>query len=979
LSDKAAMTAPLGPLENFPIVGIGASAGGLAALEAFFGGIPQAKSGMAYVVVQHLAPDHDSILGDLIRRFTRMDVFQVEDGMVVRPNSVYVIPPNRQMGLHDGALRLLEPTEPRGHAFSIDFFFRSLAQDQRERAVCIVLSGSGSDGTQGLRAIKAGGGMAVAQKSESAEHDAMPKSAIATGLVDYVLPPAEMGARLAAHTAGQLPHEKGEFMAGADVFQKIMAVLRLHNGHDFSQYKRNTIDRRIERRMAVQQIATWSDYLRYLQATPNEVDALFADLLIGVTQFFRDREAFVALEQPLDALLAAKPARSTLRVWTTGCSTGEEAYSLAMLLCERLHATKSDVTVVVFATDIDRRAIATARAGFYPSTIASDVSAERLSRFFSIEDGGYRIHKKVRDMLVFSEHDLIQDPPFSNLDLISCRNLLIYLSPELQKKLIPLFHYALTTDGLLFLGSSETTGEFSNLFVSLDRKHKLFRHQGGGRRASPPPLGDFLPRIADRIARQPAMRGEQGNKMQSLRDLTERTLLARAPVAALITEHGDLLYLHGQASKYLTPAPGEPGSSLLKMAHEGIRHELENALQRAAATGEFVCYPKLRLAPEGPRTTTLTVQPLAIEAGEPPLFLVGFEEVLVSPASAEPSEPISTEGDLGDRAGRIAVLEAEVRAKGQHLRVTREQMQTSNEQLRASNEELQSTNEELQSTNEELETSKEELQSVNEELATVNAELSTKVSDLSRANNDMNNLLAGTGVGTIFVDHQICIQRFTPAATQLINLIKSDVGRPLAHIASNLSGYDRLVADVQAVLDDLLPREVEVQTQARAWFLLRIRPYRTLENVIEGGVITFTDITQQKLAQSVLFEHEALRRMAFVMRDARDAITVQDLDGSILAWNREATELYGWSEAEALGMNIRSMIPKACRDEALALVRRLSQQEVLVPFRMERTRKDGGTVEISLTATALVNETGAVYAIFTTERELALSGRPAAR
>jgi two-component system CheB/CheR fusion protein len=968
------------PPRPFPIVGIGASAGGLAAFEAFFSGMPADRdSGMAFVLVQHLAPDHESILVDLVKRYTRMAVCEVEDGMRVAPNCTYIIPPNRDMALLNGVLQLLDPVAARGHRLSIDFFFRSLAQDQRERAIGVILSGSGSDGSQGLRAIKAEGGMAMAQSPASAEYDSMPSSAIATGLVDYTLPPAEMPAQLLAY-ARRVVGRKSLRAASAvpkveDVHKKILVLLRAHTGHDFSYYKQNTVSRRVERRMAVQQIEQAEEYLRFLRETPAELDALFRDLLIGVTNFFRDAGAFEAVQRQVVEILAAKPPGSVIRVWTTGCSTGEEAYSLAILFREQMEAMKQGFKLQVFATDIDSRAIDAARAGVYPSSIVGDVSPERLARFFFQDGGCYRINKGIRDTLVFSEHDLIRDPPFSKLDLLSCRNLLIYLEPELQRKLLPLFHYGLNPGGILFLGSSETVGDFVELFATLDRKAKLYRRrdvQGADR----PVLGKFLPRASEPrsvVSSAPPRRREPE---LPLRELTERALLARAPVAALVNERGELLYLHGYSGKYLQPAPGEAGLNISRMARDGLAHELTSALQRAAAENQLVSYAGLRVKSEGALSTVnLTVEPIspsAVAASDVRLFLVAFEETTsvdeaqAAPADAERATPETTSA----MESRILVLTQELRAKDQHLRSTQEQMQTANEELRSSNEELQSTNEELQSTNEELETSKEELQSVNEELATVNSELQTKVTDLSRANNDMNNLLAGTGVGTIFVDHDLCIQRFTPAATLLVNLIRSDVGRPLGHIVSNLLGYDRLVADVQSVLETLVAKEVEVKTRAGAWYLLRIRPYRTLENVIEGAVITFTEITEQKRAQAALLEHEALRRMAAVMRDASDAITVQDLDGRILAWNRCAEALYGWSEAEALGMNIRALIPEDQREAALALVRRLTQAEVLEPFRMQRLTKASAIVDISMTATALVNESGQVYAVFSTERAL---------
>jgi two-component system CheB/CheR fusion protein len=970
---------------GFPVVGIGASAGGLAAFEAFFSGMPaDADPGMAFVLVQHLAPDHKSILSDLIRRYTRMAVFQVEDGIAVKPNCAYIIPPNRDMAFLNGTLQLLEPAAPRGQRLPIDFFFRSLAQDQHERAICVVLSGTGSDGTQGVRSIKGEGGMAMVQEPKSTEYDGMPRSAIATGLVDYVLPPAEMPAQIiayVAHVFGRTslppspPAPKAE-----DALKKIFVLLRAQTGHDFSQYKRSTFVRRVERRMAVHQIARLDEYVRYLQQTPSDVESLFRDLLIGVTSFFRDTQAFAALqEQAIPRLFAGKPNGATIRVWVPGCSTGEEAYSIAILLQERMEHLKQSFKVNVFATDIDRNAIDSARTGIYPASIANDIPAERLARFFSQEpDGGsYRIQKSIRDKMIFSEQDLIKDPPFSKLDLISCRNLLIYMGGELQKKLIPLFHYALNPGGMLFLGTSETVGEFVDLFATMDRKLKLYQRREVVAGAYLPGFLRLLPE--DGPASPPARKPLGENKLP-VRELTERALLQQcAPPSALVNERGHIFYLHGRTGKYLEPAPGEAGMNILKMAREGLRRDLTAALHKAVTLRELVRHPGVRVKTNGD-FTNVNVTVLPVPAGPDleataRLFLVIFEEA-PTPGPERPPNGTPTDAREGpdenakDVDARIATLKQELRAKEEYLQTTNEELATSNEELKSSNEEMQSVNEELQSTNEELETSKEELQSVNEELATVNAELQNKVADLSRSNNDMNNLLAGTGIGTIFVDYQLRIQRFTPAVTQVINLILSDVGRPVGHIVSNLVGYDHLVADVRSVLDSLAPKEVEVQTQMGAWYLLRIRPYRTQENVIEGAVITFTEITEMKKVKAALLETEALRRLAVVVRDAYDAITVQNMDGSIVAWNPGAERTYGWSEAEALAMNIRDLIPEDGREGALAVLQQLSRSEVMEPYRMQRIAKDGQVVEVWLTATALLNNSGSVYAIATTERKV---------
>ena len=985
--------------KRFPIVGMGASAGGLAAFEAFFSSMPaDTDPGMSFVLVQHLAPDHKSILAELIKRYTRMQVFEVEDGMTVKPNCAYIIPPNRDMAFLRGTLQLLEPTSPRGQRMPIDFFFRSLAQDQHDRAICIVFSGTGSDGTLGMRAVKGEGGMVMAQSPESTEYDAMPRNAIATGLVDYVLPPAEMPAQLmayVAHAFGKTPRTVSPSTPRVETaLKKSLILLRAQTGHDFSQYKQSTVTRRIERRMAVQQIERMDEYVRYLQQHPAEVEALFRDLLIGVTSFFRDPEAFTALEaQVIPRLFGDKPPGTLIRVWVPGCSTGEEAYSIAILLRELMEILKKTFKVQVFATDIDRRAIEQARTGVYPASAAHNISPERLARFFVLEpDGGtYRIQKGIRDLLVFSEQNVIQDPPFSRLDLIVCRNMLIYMGGELQKKLIPMFHYALNPDGFLFLGTSETVGGFADLFATLDFKAKLFQRKEDGYGQQRPVIGTFFPRATEgRVAPPPSGKAPRESNLR-LREMTEQAILQQyAPVGALINDRGDILYLHGRTGRYLEPAPGVSDMNILRMAREGLRRDLTTALHKAVAYKEPVRHQGLRVKTNGDFTTvTLTVRPVApfnelsagqAAAADPTLFLVIMEEVpavcqdkgITVDVVAGTGEP-NTDGDAG-----IVALKQELRAKDEYLQATNEELETSNEELKSLNEELQSVNEELQSTNEELETSKEELQSLNEELATVNAELQHKVADLSRANNDMNNLMAATSIGTIVVDHQLRVQRFTPSATQVINLILTDVGRPIGHIVSNLVAYDRLVEDVQAVLDSLVPREAEVQTQAGAWYLMCIRPYRTLENVIEGAVITFVDITEMKRAQEALKEIHSLRRLAVVVRDAHDAITVQDLEGRILAWNPAAVRIYGWSEAEALAMNIRDLTPEGLQKETLAMIRRLVQGDVPDSFRIQRIAKDGRIVGVWLTGSALINEAGEPYGIATTERliESSMSNDP---
>ena len=999
----------------------------------------------------------------------------------------------------------------------------SLAQDQHERAICIILSGAGSDGALGVRAIKGEGGMIMVQNPESTEYDGMPRSAIATGLVDYELPPAEMPALIMAyiaHAFGMSPrHATAPVSNAENTIKKIFILLRNQIGHDFSQYKPSTIHRRIERRMAVHQIDTMDGYVKYLQQTPPEVEALFRDLLIGVTKFFRDPEAFKVLEeQAIPKLFEGKPESATIRVWSPGCSTGEEAYSLAILLAEHQEVIKKSYKVQVFATDIDSQAIATARSGIYPASIATDISQERLSRFFVInpEGGKYRIHKNIRDMLVFSEQNVIKDPPFSKLDLISCRNLLIYMGGDLQKKLFPLFHYALNPNGFLFLGTSDAVVNFDDMFAILDRKSKLYQRKEdffGQRRAGP---GRFIPPMTTMDAAHLRDAGKTTlPRKLPLRELTEQAILQQvAPVGALINEQGDILYLHGRTGLYLEPAIGETGSyNILKMAREGLQRVLTMALHKAARGRNIVRCPGLRVKTNGDFTTAnLTIRPVVAgpdATPDTPLYLVIIEEAppfdheqahrfaaLQTITGADGSGPIS------DADTHIAALNLELRAKDEYLLISNEELETSNEELKSSNEEMQSVNEELQSTNEQMETSKEELQSVNEELSTVNSELQIKVTDLSRVNNDMNNLLAGTGIGTVFVDFHLRILRFTPAAGVIINLISSDVGRPVGHIVSNLVGYNNLVEDVQAVLDTLIHKEVDVRTIAGKWFTMRIQPYRTIDNVIEGAVISFVDITEiiqaaealraseeryrglithldagvvvyaadtsvimsnprasellglsERQIKSMMFidhqwkflsetgiplQHEeypvnrivaskepikdqllgvnrtatndivwltvngfpvldkngqiseiiisfiditerkraeeALRkandllRLAVVVRDSNDAVILQDLEGRIMAWNPAAVRIYGWSRAEALERNIRDLIPEWLKENESKRVQQLIRNDLLEPYRAERLTKAGTVVEVWLTATALLDEAGQVYAIATSER-----------
>ena len=851
--------------EVFPIVGIGASAGGLAAIEAFLKAIPaKVVCNMAFVIVQHLDPDHKSILIDLVKQYTKLNAYVVESGMKVLPNCVYVIPPNRDLALINGSLVLVERDSPHGLRLPIDYFFRSLAKDQHERAICVILSGTGTDGSHGLKAVKGEGGIAIVQTPESAAYDGMPRSAIATGMVDYVLPPEEMPSQLIRYVShifkNKIVIPPVEAPKTEETMKQIFILLRNQTGHDFSNYKQNTIRRRIERRMAINQVENLGEYFVFLRYNPAEIETLFRELLIGVTNFFRDKEAFDSLtEKVIPNLFSGRNVESPVRVWVSGCSTGEEAYSLAILLQEQMEKIQQNFTIQIFATDIDAEAIEKARLGIFPDGILMDVSPERLAKYFFKENSSYRINKSIRDMVVFAKQDIIKDPPFSNLDIVSCRNLLIYFGPVIQKKVLNYFHYALKQNGYLFLGSSESIGEFQDFFSEVDKKWKMFSKKGLG--LSQINIQHFIPPVLDKlISKEKTMAIPKGANL-GFRNLIDEILIEDyAPPCVIINPDFEVLYVHGSTGKFLEPAIGEASMNLSKMIREGMKRELSTGVRKVITGNAAVRYDGLKVKNNGGFiTVNLVIQNVKKTEVLKGLIMVLFEEV----KNIKPIKEIKKSGKpASDAEQKILDMEKELKVKDEYLQSTVEEMETSNEELKSTNEELQSSNEELQSTNEELETSKEELQSVNEELVTVNTELQKKIEELSRVSNDLNNLLASTGIGTIFVDHRLKILRFTPAATQIINLINTDVGRPLSDIVMRFVNYINLEEDVKAVLANLIPKESEVQTKEGRWYLMRIQPYRTLENVIEGAVLTFVEISEQKkIRETLRAAEEKLRQI----------------------------------------------------------------------------------------------------------------------
>ena len=837
----------------FPIVGLGTSAGGLEALEHFLRHVPK-NSGLALVIVQHLDPTRKGIMPELLQRATGMKVIQVKDRTLVQPNCVYVIPPNKDMSLLHGVLHLLEPTSPRGLRLPIDFFLRSLAEDRQEHSIGVILSGMGSDGTLGLRAIKEKGGVVLVQDPATAKFDGMPRSAIDAGLADIVAPVDDLPARILAFLqrtpasrASDAPLEDKTQSA----LEKTIILLRTHTGHDFSLYKRNTLHRRIERRMGIHQIAKIAGYVRYLQENSQELDLLFKELLIGVTSFFRDPAAWEELRKKiLPALIASRTDGQVLRAWVPGCSTGEEAYSLAMVFKEVVEKLKprKKISLQVFATDLDKDAIDKARQGIYPENICADVTPHRMSRFFTKEEHGCRVRKVIREMVIFAPQSLIMDPPFTKLDILSCRNLLIYLAPEMQKKLFPLFHYSLTPGGVLFLGSAETVGTFTDLFTPLNQKLRLFRRTSATLRSEtmefPASFAPPLPAGTETAAT---------NKPQaSLQSLADQLVLERyAAPTVLVNDKGNILYVSGRTGKYLEPAAGKANWNIFAMTREGLRYELSNAFHKALEQDAPVEARGLQLGGGGTKQAVdISVQRLAEPEALRGLVMIVFTDV-VAPLAVTALGRVAKAGKNSARSPRVEELQRKFQQARLEAQSIRKEMQTSQEELRSTNEEQQSTNEELQSTNEELTTSKEEMQSLNEELQTVNNELQSKVDELSRSNNDMKNLLNSTDIATLFLDKNLNVRRFTTQATKLIKLIPCDVGRPITDLASDLL-YPELVADAREVLRKLGFAEKPITTRDGRWFTVRIMPYRTLDDRIDGLVITFADITVAKTLEAKL-------------------------------------------------------------------------------------------------------------------------------
>ncbi|TWU38316.1 PAS domain S-box protein [Novipirellula artificiosorum] len=958
----------------FPIVGIGASAGGLAAFKQFLKPMP-ADNGMAFVLIPHLDPTHESLMVELLSTQTSMPVVEAEDGMTVEVNRVYVIPPNRFLTISHGVLQLIDPPERGGWQTAIDCFLKSLAADQRERAIGIVLSGTGSHGTPGIREIKLMGGMVVVQSPESAEYNQMPLSAIATGLPDCVLPPDQMATALVKYIAQPYLKRSQKMLASsqeeAEQLARVLNVLRTRSKYDFRNYRKAMILRRVLRRMGLCHIAKLDDYLALLRDRPEEVTALYKDLLIGVTAFFRDPEAFEVLEKEvIPAMIARQTGEFPIRVWVPSCATGEEAYSIAMLFFEGFAANDIPCNVQIFASDIDEDSIEVARSGIYPKSIAIDVSAERLKRFFvKVDDQRFQINKRLRESIVFSQQNLISDPPFSKLHLISCRNFLIYLEPQIQQKLIALFHFALAEDGHLLLGPSETIGRAVDMFVTVSKKWRLFRRIGPQRRdLIEIPLVRRQDRLRE-VAHHPATSGQR----KSFKELAEKLILSEfAPATVLINRRFEILYVAGPLVDYLEFPMGELSKDLLAMARSGLRTKIRAICNQSIRSNEPVADCCARVKRNGGYVhCTIAVRPLTEPKQAEGLMLVTFEDLRPDPVqtsgdalnSPVPNEDQSTgmRSVFVDETPLVQQLELELKSTREDLQSTIEEMESANEELKASNEEIMSMNEELQSANEELETSKEELQSLNEELSTVNNQLVDKVSELDKTNADITNLMASTDIATIFLNNDLQIERFTPPVIPLFNLLPTDVGRPLADIAHPFS--DRSMhQECQQVLTNLAPMVREVQTDSSQSYLRRILPYRTGDNRIGGVVITFLDLTDRVVAE------RQSRLLSIALHDSNDAVTMQAMDGRITSWNRGAEKMYGYSESEAMTMNACDLVPDGQMDATLAAIHRISAGESSESFETRHRAKDGRILDVSMTVSK--GEDAAETTVVATHRDV---------
>jgi two-component system CheB/CheR fusion protein len=913
------------------------------------------NDGIAYVIITHLSPNHLSILPELLQQYTPIKVLSISNQQRIVANHIYVLPPGKKVAIHHGVLELLRQSLSTHAQLPIDFFLSSLAQDQGANVICVILSGMGHDGTLGLRAIRENRGLVIAQTVKSALYEAMPKSAINTGLVDYILLPEDMYAFIIKYMAhfndNSIPLENNI----STEIQQILTFINNQTGHDFSLYKPNTILRRIQKRLDTLQISTLSDYVYYFHQHPAEINILFKELLINVTHFFRDPGAFEQLKKRLlEKVLINKPEDSLLRVWVPACSTGEEAYSIAMVIYESMSLLKLNLSVQIFGTDIDADVVEIARAGIFPVSIKSNITPERLHRFFTVENGLYKINPEIRKMIIFAVQNIINDPPFTRLDLLSCRNLFIYLTSGLQKKILSLFHYSLNHQGLLFLGVSETVGGSENFFDVTDKKWKIFQRNkscSSLQSARYTRSSSQLSVIINKKTAEAIMPEIELNLPNTIKNIL---FTYYTPTCVVIDEKGTIVYVHGRTGRFLEFSTGEARLFFLDLVRPELRTKLRNAIDHARTQRKEITLNNLQIK-NGHDTQYMCVKIRQLSREEhfkESLLLIIFDEMI---------RPIVSE--VPDRKGKshqkLTQLEQELKYTKENLQTTIEELETSNDELKSSNEELQSTIEELQSTNEEIETSKEELQSLNEELSTVNAELENRIEQLSSANDDIKNLLDSTDIATIFLDRNLCIKRFTPKSTEIINLIATDVGRPVSHIVSNLH-YETLVDDSRTVLKTLEPIMTENVDKNGHWYVIRIIPYRTITDHVDGVVITFINIHAQKQAEDQLnlikkdvtfasdMNNELLNSIA-------NAAIILDENAAVLLANHQFLKQFKIKSDDLIGHSIFSSKLQWDRNNLLILKEKiLNSHSVVENYRLETSPSIGINITARRVSSAIL-------------------------
>src|SRR3984893_1152957 len=960
----------------FPVVGIGASAGGIEALNAFFDRLPQ-ESGMAFVVVQHLPPERESLMAEILARHTPMPVLQVTGGLALQVGHVYVSRPGFTVTLERGVFQLGEPVEKRGHRRPVDDFFRSLADTQHEKAIAVVLSGMGTNGTAGARAIKSAGGLCFAQSPESAEFPGIPTSLIHAGYADQVLAPREIGPAIVQYVKYSSLDAQGSAAARAQEILRrerghlsdILGILRTHTGHDFTGYKKATVLRRLQRRMGLASLFTLADYAARLRDSAEEVGALANDMMIHVTGFFRDLQSWEALrELVVRPLVTGWQSNIPIRVWVSACSSGEEAYSLAMLLVEEIHSSGKSIEVKIFATDASVKSLELARAGVYPGGIEGDLSLERLERFFEKDEHVYRIRKPIRDMVVFAPQNVLRDPPFSHVDICTCRNLLIYLEPDVQERVVALLHFALKHGGTLFLGTAETPGSLKGVFETLDPKHRIYRRIGPHSHRHPE-----LPAFAARMIAAAPRLASYGPRPATTVAVQQALFEQFGPPTVVVDAEDRIVFFHGDTTPFLIQPLGEPTRALFEVLHPGVRPTIREALRQAPA-GARIVIDAAEMQNVASRAR-ITGAPL-VAAGGPGYIRVSFEPERArtpssAPDSAAPSEPSA--GVMKDSAND-ALLQDELRIARRELQSTVEAFESSNEELKASNEEVISINEEMQSANEELETSKEELQSMNEELVTVNGQLQSKISELEAANNDLSNLWGSTSIGVVFLDIQLQVRRFTPAMSELIALRPSDIGRPIDHFQPKFSDGD-LTEEARVVLATLIPSEAETRTHSGAWYLRRTVPYRTVDNRIDGIVITFVDITARKRAEQAVDAVQA-RLQAAIDQMPAAMLMVDAPSGTVTYGNRRAAKLFGqpfplpmlgspWSSASVTlkGLHANAQV---YGPEDWPLARTLASGATVSDEELDLLRADGTRGSLSVSSAPIRSRSGEVVAAVAT-------------